>query len=105
MKYTPRPRLELRSSISDIQKGGVLEWTGLPTHIIPGCRLFVERFRNVQFSIIGLIFVAVTLVCGMAYWYVDKKMVFTIESLKDLYKLCLIIIYATQLVLIFIFLF
>ena len=58
-----------------------------------------------QFSIIGLIFVAVTLVCGMAYWYVGKKMVFTIESLKDLYKLCLIIIYATQLVLIFIFLF
>ncbi len=56
-------------------------------------------------SIIGLIFVAVTLVCGLAYWYVDKKMVFTIESLKDLYKLCLIIIYATQLVLIFIFLF
>ena len=97
--------MKLLSSISDIQKGGVLEWTGLPTHIIPGCRLFVERFRNVQFSIIGLIFVAVTLVCGMAYWYVDKKMVFTIESLKDLYKLCLIIIYATQLVLIFIFLF
>lgn len=96
--------MKLLSSISDIQKGGVLEWTGLPTHIIPGCRLFVERFRNVQFSIIGLIFVAVTLVCGMAYWYVDKKMVFTIESLKDLYKLCLIIIYATQLVLIFIFL-
>ena len=56
-------------------------------------------------SISGLIFVAVTLVCGMAYWYVDKKMVFTIDSLKDLYKLCLIIIYATQLVLIFIFLF
>ena len=52
----------------------------------------------------GLIFVAVTLVCGLAYWYVDKKMVFTIGSLKDLYKLCLIIIYATQLVLIFIFL-
>ena len=97
--------MKLLSSISDIQKGGVLEWTGLPTHIIPGCRLFVERFRNVQFSIIGLIFVAVTLVCGMAYWYVDKKMVFTIESLKDLYKLCLIIIYDTQLVLIFIFLF
>ena len=97
--------MKLLSSISDIQKGGVLEWTGLPTHIIPGCRLFVERFRNVQFSIIGLIFVAVTLVCGMAYWYVDKKMVFTIESLKDLYKLCLIIIYATQLVLIFVFLF
>ena len=97
--------MKLLSSISDIQKGGVLEWTGLPTHIIPGCRLFVERFRNVQFSIIGLIFVAVTLVCGMAYWYVDKKMVFTIESLKDLYKLCLIIIYATQLVLSFIFLF
>ena len=97
--------MKLLSSISDIQKGGVLEWTGLPTHIIPGCRLFVERFRNVQFSIIGLIFVAVTLVCGMAYWYVDKKMVFTIESLKDLYKLCLIIIYATQLILIFIFLF
>ena len=97
--------MKLLSSISDIQKGGVLEWTGLPTHIIPGCRLFVERFRNVQFSIIGLIFVAVTLVCGMAYWYVYKKMVFTIESLKDLYKLCLIIIYATQLVLIFIFLF
>ena len=38
------------------------------------------------------------LVCG-------QKMVFAIESLKDLYKLCLIIIYATQLVLIFIFLF
>ena len=56
-------------------------------------------------SIIGLIFLAVTLVCGLAYWCVDKKMVFTIESLKDLYKLCLIIIYATQLVLIFIFLF
>jgi len=56
-------------------------------------------------SIIGLIFVAVTLVCGLAYWYVNKKMVFAIESLKDLYKLCLIIIYATQLVLIFIFLF
>ncbi len=53
----------------------------------------------------GLIFVAVTLVCGLAYWYVDKKMVFAIESLKDLYKLCLIIIYATQVVLIFIFLF
>ena len=58
-----------------------------------------------QFSIIGLIFVAVTLVCGLAYWYVDKKMVFTIESLKDLYKISLIIIYATQVVLIFIFLF
>ena len=56
-------------------------------------------------SIIGLIFVAVTLVCGLTYWYVDKKMVFAIESLKDLYKLCLIIIYATQLVLIFIFVF
>jgi hypothetical protein len=60
---------------------------------------------DIQMSIIGLIFVAVTLVCGVAYWYVDKKMVFTMESLKDLYKLCLIIIYATQLILIFIFLF
>ena len=60
---------------------------------------------DIQMSIIGLIFVAVTLVCGVAYWYVDKKMVFAIESLKDLYKLCLIIIYATQLILIFIFLF
>ena len=56
-------------------------------------------------SIMGLIFVVITLVCGVAYWYVDKKMVFTIGSLKDLYKLCLIIIYATQLILIFIFLF
>jgi len=56
-------------------------------------------------STIGLIFVAITLACGVAYWYVDKKMVFTIESLKDLYKLSLIIIYATQLILIFIFLF
>ena len=53
----------------------------------------------------GLIFVAVTLVCGLAYWYVDKKMVFAIASLKDMYKLGLIIIYGTQLVLIFIFLF
>ena len=52
-----------------------------------------------------MIFVAATLVCGVAYWYVDKKMVFTMESLKDLYKLCLIIIYVTQLILIFIFLF
>ena len=70
------------------------------------CPLFFgERFGQVQFSIIGLIFVAVTLVCGLAYWYVDKKMVFAIESLKDLYKLSLIIIYATQVVLIFIFLF
>ena len=60
---------------------------------------------DIQMSIIGLIFVAVTLVSGVAYWYVDKKMVFAIESLKDLYKLCLIIIYATQLILIFIFLF
>ena len=56
-------------------------------------------------SIMGLIFVVIPLVCGVAYWYVDKKMVFSIGSLKDLYKLCLIIIYATQLVLIFIFLF
>jgi len=54
-------------------------------------------------SILGLIFLAVTLVCGVAYWYVDKKMVFAIESLKDMYKLGLIIIYGTQLVLIFIF--
>jgi hypothetical protein len=54
-------------------------------------------------SILGLIFLAVTLVCGVAYWYVDKKMVFAIDSLKDMYKLGLIIIYATQLVLIFIF--
>ena len=56
-------------------------------------------------SIMGMIFVVITLVCGVAYWYVDKKMVFAIGSLKDLYKLCLIIIYATQLILIFIFLF
>ena len=54
-------------------------------------------------SVLGLIFLAVTLVCGVAYWYVDKKMVFAIESLKDMYKLGLIIIYGTQLVLIFIF--
>ena len=54
-------------------------------------------------SILGLIFLAVTLVCGAAYWYVDKKMVFAIESLKDMYKLGLIIIYGTQLVLLFIF--
>jgi hypothetical protein len=54
-------------------------------------------------SILGLIFLAVTLVCGVAYWYVDKKMVFAIESLKDMYKLGLIIIYCTQLVLLFIF--
>jgi hypothetical protein len=54
-------------------------------------------------SILGLIFLAVTLVCGVAYWYVDKKMVFAIESLKDMYKLGLIIIYGTQLVLLFIF--
>jgi len=58
-----------------------------------------------QISIMGLIFLAVTLVCGVAYWYVDKKMVFAIASLKDMYKLGLIIIYGTQLVLIFIFLF
>jgi hypothetical protein len=54
-------------------------------------------------SILGLIFLVVTLVCGAAYWYVDKKMVFAIESLKDMYKLGLIIIYGTQLVLLFIF--
>lgn len=54
-------------------------------------------------SILASIFLAVTLVCGVAYWYVDKKMVFTIESLKDMYKLGLIIIYGTQLVLLFIF--
>ena len=54
-------------------------------------------------SIMGLIFVVITLVCGVAYWYVDKKMVFAIESLKDMYKLGLIIIYGTQLVLLFIF--
>ena len=54
-------------------------------------------------SILGLIFLAATLVCGVAYWYVDKKMVFAIESLKDMYKLGLIIIYGTQLVLLFIF--
>jgi hypothetical protein len=54
-------------------------------------------------SILASIFLAVTLVCGVAYWYVDKKMVFAIESLKDMYKLGLIIIYGTQLVLLFIF--
>jgi len=54
-------------------------------------------------SILALIFLAVTLVCGAAYWYVDKKTVFTIASLKDMYKLGLIIIYGTQLVLLFIF--
>jgi hypothetical protein len=62
-----------------------------------------ESRGRVQMSILGLIFLAATLVCGLAYWYVDKKMVFAIASLKDMYKLGLIIIYGTQLVLIFIF--
>ncbi len=49
------------------------------------------------------IFLLMTGLCGAAYWWVDRKMQRLSDTLRDTYKLGLMIIYGLQMVLLLMF--
>lgn len=52
---------------------------------------------------LAAIFVLVTALCGLAYWWLDRKSPALPEVLRDSYKLGLIIVYGLQLALLLLF--
>lgn len=53
--------------------------------------------------LMATIFLLMTGLCGAAYWWVDRKMQRLSDTLRDTYKLGLMIIYGLQMVLLLIF--
>jgi hypothetical protein len=49
------------------------------------------------------IFLFMTGLCGAAYWWLDRKMLRLSDTLRDTYKLGLMIIYGLQMVLLLMF--
>jgi hypothetical protein len=49
------------------------------------------------------IFLFMTGLCGAAYWWLDRKMLSLSDTLRDTYKLGLMIVYALQMVLLLMF--
>lgn len=54
-------------------------------------------------SLMATIFLLMTGLCGMAYWWLDRKMQRLSDTLRDTYKLGLMIIYGLQMVLLLMF--
>ena len=53
--------------------------------------------------LMATIFLLMTGLCGAAYWWVDRKMQRLSDTLRDTYKLGLMIIYGLQMVLLLMF--
>jgi hypothetical protein len=56
-----------------------------------------------QPSLMATIFFFMTGLCGAAYWWLDRKMLRLSDTLRDTYKLGLMIIYGLQMVLLLMF--
>ena len=54
-------------------------------------------------SLMATIFLLMTGVCGAAYWWLDRRMQRLSDTLRDTYKLGLMIIYGLQMVLLLMF--
>lgn len=54
-------------------------------------------------SLMATIFLLMTGLCGAAYWWVDRRMQRLSDTLRDTYKLGLMIIYGLQMVLLLMF--
>jgi hypothetical protein len=54
-------------------------------------------------SLMATIFLFMTGLCGAAYWWLDRKMLRLSDTLRDTYKLGLMIIYGLQMVLLLMF--
>jgi hypothetical protein len=53
--------------------------------------------------LMATIFLLMTGLCGAAYWWLDRKMLRLSDTLRDTYKLGLMIIYGLQMVLLLMF--
>jgi hypothetical protein len=54
-------------------------------------------------SLMATIFLLMTGLCGAAYWWLDRRMQRLSDTLRDTYKLGLMIIYGLQMVLLLLF--
>ena len=54
-------------------------------------------------SLMATIFLLMTGLCGAAYWWLDRRMQRWSDTLRDTYKLGLMIIYGLQMVLLLMF--
>lgn len=54
-------------------------------------------------SLMATIFLLMTGLCGAAYWWLDRRMQRLSDTLRDTYKLGLMIIYGLQMVLLLMF--
>ena len=54
-------------------------------------------------TLMATIFVLMTAMCGAAYWWLDRRMQRLSDTLRDTYKLGLMIIYGFQMVLLLMF--
>ncbi len=54
-------------------------------------------------SLMTTIFLLMTGLCGTAYWWLDRRMQRLSDTLRDTYKLGLMIIYGLQMVLLLMF--
>ena len=54
-------------------------------------------------SLMATIFLLMTGLCGAAYWWLDRRMQRLSDTLRDTYKLGLMIIYGLQVVLLLMF--
>ncbi|WP_295549903.1 hypothetical protein [Limnohabitans sp. Rim8] len=54
-------------------------------------------------SLMATIFLLTTGLCGAAYWWLDRRMQRLSDTLRDTYKLGLMIIYGLQMVLLLMF--
>ena len=54
-------------------------------------------------SLMATIFLLMTGLCGVAYWWLDRRMQRLSDTLHDTYKLGLMIIYGLQMVLLLMF--
>ncbi len=54
-------------------------------------------------SLMATIFLLMTGLCGTAYWWLDRRMQRLSDTLRDTYKLGLMIIYGLQMVLLLMF--
>jgi hypothetical protein len=54
-------------------------------------------------SLMATIFLLMTGLCGAAYWWLDRRMQRLSDTLRDTYKLGLMIIYGLQMILLLMF--
>lgn len=54
-------------------------------------------------SLMATIFLLMTGLCGAAYWWLDRRMQRLSDTMRDTYKLGLMIIYGLQMVLLLMF--